>query len=405
VEDSIVIVGASHAAAQAVDSLRREGHAGRIVLVGEEPQIPYQRPPLSKKYLSGELGADRLWIRPAEFYGRLGVELLLGRRAARLDRTAHRVHLDDGTAIGYGRLLLATGSRARPATVPGTDLAGVHTLRSIADVDGIRAGLESARRVVIVGAGYIGLECAASCARLGLEVTVLEMAERVMSRVVAPQMSAFYTDQHRAHGVKVRLNERVVAFEGAGSISAVRCADGVSHPADMVIVGIGVVPNIELAADAGIACDNGIAVDLQCRTSDPDVYAIGDCVSQPSLRYGRRIRLESVDNAFEQAKTAAANMCGRELVHDKLPWFWSDQYDLKLQIVGLSQDYDRVVLRGDLSSCAFSCCYLASDELIALDAVNHVKDFMSARKLIAQRARFDLARLADGSVSLKDAVA
>jgi 3-phenylpropionate/trans-cinnamate dioxygenase ferredoxin reductase subunit len=403
-EDSIVVVGASHAAAQAVDSLRREGHAGRIVLVGDEPRIPYQRPPLSKKYLSGELEADRLWIRPAEFYERLGVELRLGRRAVRIDRTAHRVHLDDGTAIDYGRLLLATGSRARGAGVPGADQEGVHTLRSMADVDGIRAGLPSARRVVIVGAGYIGLECAASCAKLGLEVTVLEMADRVMSRVVAPEMSAFYTDQHRAHRVAVQLNQHVVAFEGAGRVSAVRCADGIAYPADMVIVGIGVVPNVELAAEAGITCDNGIAVDLHCATSDPDVYAIGDCASQHSLRYGRRIRLESVDNAFEQAKTAAANLCGRELVHDKLPWFWSDQYDLKLQIVGLSQGYDRVVLRGEPASCAFSCCYLAADELIALDAVNHVKDFMSARKLIAERARFDLEKLADAGVTLKDAV-
>jgi 3-phenylpropionate/trans-cinnamate dioxygenase ferredoxin reductase subunit len=404
VEDTIVIVGASHAAAQAVDSLRREGHAGRIVLIGDEPQIPYQRPPLSKKYLSGELGADRLWIRPVEFYDRLGVELMLGRRAVRLDRMARTVHLDDGTPIGYGRLLLATGSRARPATVPGADLQGIHYLRSIADVDGIRAGLVSARRVVIVGAGYIGLECAASCIKLGLQVVVLEMAERVMSRVVAPEMSAFYTDEHRSHGAEIRLGENVTAFEGTGRVRAVRCADGSAHAADLVIVGIGVLPNVELAAEAGIACDNGIAVDEHCRTSDPGVYAIGDCVSQPSLRYGRRVRLESVDNAFEQAKTAAANLCGRELVHDKLPWFWSDQYDLKLQIVGLSAGYDRVVLRGDLAARAFSCCYLAGDELIALDAVNHVKDFMSARKLIAGRARFDLARLADASVTLKEAV-
>lgn len=402
-EDSIVIIGASHAAAQAVDSLRHEGHAGRIVLIGDEPQIPYQRPPLSKKYLSGELPADRLRIRPAEFYERLGVELMLARRATRLDRAAHEVELDDGSRIDYGRLLLATGSRARPATVPGADLPGVHCLRSVADVDRIRAGLGSARRVVIVGAGYIGLECAASCARLGLEVTVLEMAGRVMSRVVAPQMSAFYTDQHRAHGVQIRLNEQVIAFEGTGRVSAVRCADGAAHPADLVIVGIGIVPNVELAAAAGIACQDGIAVDLHCCTSDPDIYAIGDCASQQSLRYGRRIRLESVDNAFEQARTAAANLCGRELVHDKVPWFWSDQYDLKLQIVGLSQGYDHVILRGDPASCAFSCCYLTGDELVALDAVNQVKDFMSARKLIAERAHFDLARLADATLSLKDA--
>jgi 3-phenylpropionate/trans-cinnamate dioxygenase ferredoxin reductase subunit len=288
--------------------------------------------------------------------------------------------------------------------VPGADLAGIHYLRTLADVDAIRAQLAAGKRAVIVGAGYIGLECAASLVKLGLSVTVLEMAERVMSRVVAPEMSAFYTGEHRAHGVAIRLNEQVVAFEGRGRVSAVRCADGTTHPADLVIVGIGILPNVGLAAEAGIACDDGIAVDGHCRSSDPYVFAIGDCCSHPSPRYGRRIRLESVDNAFEQAKTAAANLCGRELLHDKVPWFWSDQYELKLQIVGLAQGYERIILRGDPAGRAFSCCYLRDDELIALDAVNHVKDFMSARKLIAERACFDLARLADPAVALKDAV-
>lgn len=403
-DDTFLVIGASHAAAQAVDSLRREGHAGRIVLVGDEPVLPYQRPPLSKKYLAGEMERDRLWIRPATFYEPLGVEFVLGRRAQRLDASRRRVELDDGSVIDYGRLLLATGSRARPVDVPGADLAGIHYLRTLADVDAIRAQLAAGKRAVIVGAGYIGLECAASLVKLGLSVTVLEMAERVMSRVVAPEMSAFYMGEHRAHGVAIRLNERVVAFEGRGQVSAVRCADGTTHPADLVIVGIGILPNVELAAEAGIACDNGIAVDGYCRSSDPYVFAIGDCCSHPSPRYGRRIRLESVDNAFEQAKTAAANLCGRKLLHDKVPWFWSDQYELKLQIVGLAQGYDRIVLRGDPAGRAFSCCYLRDDELIALDAVNHIKDFMSARKLIAERARFDLARLADPAVTLKDAV-
>jgi 3-phenylpropionate/trans-cinnamate dioxygenase ferredoxin reductase subunit len=315
------------------------------------------------------------------------------------------VGLDDGSSLEYGRLLLATGGRARPATVPGAALRGVHYLRTIADVDAIRPGLAPGKRAVIVGAGYIGLECAASLSKLGLAVTVLEMADRVMNRVVAPEMSAFYTAEHRAHGVDIRLDERVAAFEGADVVGGVRCADGSLYPADLVIVGIGIVPNVELAAAAGIACDDGIAVDEHCRTSDPRVFAIGDCASQPSPRYGRRIRLESVDNAFEQARTAAANLCGREVAHDKVPWFWSDQYELKLQIVGLSQGYDRVILRGDPATRAFSCCYLRGDELIALDAVNHVKDFMSARKLVAERARFDLARLADPDVTLKDATA
>jgi 3-phenylpropionate/trans-cinnamate dioxygenase ferredoxin reductase subunit len=404
-EDTIVIIGASHAAAQAVDSLRREGHAGRIVLVGDEPELPYQRPPLSKKYLSGELDRERLWIRPAAYYGQQRVELMLGRRAVGLDTAARRVTLDDGASLDYGRLLLATGSRARPATVPGADLPGVHYLRTIADVDGIRPALAPGRRAVIVGAGYVGLECAASLVKLGLAVTVLEMADRVMSRVVAPEMSAFYTTEHRAHGVDIRLDERVASFEGSDRVTGVRCADGSLYPADLVIVGIGILPNAELAAAGGIACDDGIAVDEHCRTSDPHVFAIGDCASHPSPRYARRIRLESVDNAFEQAKTAAANLCGREVAHDKVPWFWSDQYELKLQIVGLSQGYDRVVLRGDPATRAFSCCYLRGDELIALDAVNHVKDFMAARRLVAERARFDLAKLADPEVALKDATA
>jgi len=403
-DDTILVIGASHAAAQAVDSLRREGHRGRLVLVGDEPHLPYQRPPLSKKYLSGEFERDRLWIRPAAYYEQQRVEFLPGRRAVRIDRAAHRVELDDGSALAYGRLLLATGGRARPMTVPGADLEGVHCLRTIADVDAIRAQLGAGRRAMIVGAGYIGLECAASLVKLGLSVTVLEMADRVMSRVVAPEMSEFYSQAHRSHGVRILLDQRVTAFEGAGRVAAVRCADGSLHPADLVIVGIGLVPNVELAAAAGIECDNGIAVDLHCRSSDPDVFAIGDCASQQSLRYGRRVRLESVDNAFEQAKTAAANLCGREVVHDKVPWFWSDQFDLKLQIVGLSMDYDRVILRGDPATQAFSCCYLQDDELIALDAVNHARDFMPARRLIAERARFDLARLADPGVTLKDAV-
>jgi 3-phenylpropionate/trans-cinnamate dioxygenase ferredoxin reductase subunit len=403
-DDTFVIVGASHAAAQAVDSLRREGHPGRLVLVGDEPGLPYQRPPLSKKCLAGERDADRLWIRPAAFYEQRGVELLPGRRAMRLDAAARVVELDDGRRLGYRKLLLATGARARRMDVPGADLDGVHALRTLADVEAIRRDLAPGGRAVIVGAGYIGLECAASLAGFGMSVTVIEVAERVMSRVVAPDMSAFYAARHRAHGVEVLLRRQVTAFEGVGHVRAVRCADNSLYPADVVIVGIGIRPNVELAADAGIACDNGIAVDEHCETSDPDVFAIGDCASFPSQRYGRRIRLESVDNAFEQARTAAANLCGRPVIHDKVPWFWSDQYDLKLQIVGLAEGYDHVVLRGDPDSLAFACCYLRGDELLALDAVNDNRDFMPARRLVAERARFDLGRLADPATPLREAV-
>ena len=359
---------------------------------------------LSKKYLSGEFERERLWLKPRSFYESHGVELKLGRRAIALDAAAQSVTLDDGAALGYDQLLLATGSRPRPLDAPGADLGGVHYLRSIADVDGIRAELGPGRRIVIVGAGYIGLECAASCAKLGHDVTVLEMAERVMSRVVAPEMSAFYSEEHAAHGVKIHCDTMVAALEGDGRVREVVCRDGSRYPADLVIVGIGIVPNVELARAAGIACDNGIAVDGHCRTSHAAVYAIGDCCSHPSPRYGRRIRLESVDNAFEQAKTAAANMCGRETVHDRVPWFWSDQYELKLQIVGLAQGYDRVVLRGDPSGKAFSCCYLRGRELLAVDCVNQARDFMAGKKVIAERPAMDLDRLADPAIPLREAV-
>ncbi|MBP6514751.1 MAG: FAD-dependent oxidoreductase [Steroidobacteraceae bacterium] len=404
-EQTFIIVGAGQGAQQAVDSLRREGFAGRLVLVGDEPVLPYQRPPLSKKFLAGDFERERLTLRPASFYEQNRCELMLGRRATRLDRAARSVTLDDGALLNYDRLLLATGSRVRLADVPGASLAGVHYLRSIADVDGIRADAQPGRRAVIVGAGYVGLECAATCVKLGLDVTVLEMADRVMSRVVAPEMSAFYAAEHAGHGVDILCNARVSAFEGKDRVEAVSCADGSRYLADLVVIGIGILPNIELAQEAGIHCDNGIAVDDRCRTSDPEVFAIGDCCSLPSHRYGRRIRLESVDNAFEQAKSAAANMCGRDVVHDKVPWFWSDQFELKLQIVGLSQDYDQVVLRGDPGTRNFSCSYLRGGELIALDAVNHAKDFMGARKLIAERAKPDLQRLADAAVPIKETVA
>lgn len=403
-QDTILIIGASHAAAQAVDSLRREGHSGPLILAGEEPFLPYQRPPLSKKFLTGELEAERLWIRPESFYAKQEVELKLGQRATAIDRGRREVTFDDGSRLAYGRLLLATGARPRPAPLPGAALAGVYGLRSLADVEAIRQDLAPGRRAVLIGAGFIGLECAASLVRLGLEVTVLEMADRVMSRMIAPEMSAFYSSVHAAEGVRLLTGQQVSAIEGEQRVSGVLCADGSRHPADLVIVAIGVLPNVELAAAAGLACDNGIAVDEHCRSSDPDIYAIGDCCSFPSQRYGRRVRLESVDNACEQAKTAAANLCGTSTVHDKLPWFWSDQYELKLQIVGLSQGHDRVVLRGDVAGRKFSCCYLHGQELLALDAINQPGEFMAAKRLIGERSRFDPDRLADPAIPLKEAV-
>jgi len=403
-QDTIVVAGGGHAAAQVVDSLRRDGYAGRLVMVCGEAMIPYQRPPLSKKYLGGELEAERLPIRPASFYESIHCELVLGNPVVGIDAAARRIRLSDGGSLDYDKLVLAIGGHARPLPVPGADLPGVHVLRTMADVQAIRARIRPGVRVAVVGAGYIGLETAATFRKLGLDVTVIEMMDRVMNRVVAPEMSRFYQAEHAGHGVNVLTDRKVSRFLGNGSVHAVECTDGTQVPADLAIVGIGLVANTALAQAAGLACDDGIAVDEHCRTSDPDIYAIGDCCSHPSPRYGRRVRLESVDNAFEQAKSAAANICGKEVPHDKTPWFWSDQYELKLQIVGLSQGYDRVVLRGDPAARSFSCCYLRGGELIALDAVNHGKDFMAARKLIAERVRPDPAKLADDGVSLKETV-
>lgn len=405
--ERIVIVGGGQAAVQAIDTLRRKGFTGELVLIGDEPWLPYQRPPLSKKYLAGALERERLLLRPQHFYESHAIEARLGRRVEEISRTEQRLRLDDGSTVAYDALLLATGSRPRPLVVPGADLEGVYFLRTIADVERIRAELVPGRRLVVVGGGYIGLEVAATAREAGLEVTVLEMADRVMNRVVCPQLSTFYEAEHARHGVRILCNSRVralAASPGSRRVHAVVTEDGMEHAADAVVVGVGVLPADELAVGAGLACENGVVVDDHCRTSDPGIYAAGDCTSHPSLHYDRRLRLESVDNAFEQGASAALNVLGIETIHDKVPWFWSDQYDLKLIIIGVCQGHDTVVTRGDPASRAFSVCYLRGGELIAVDTVNSPKDQMAARKLIAARARPNLDKLADHSVPLRDAV-
>ncbi len=403
----IVIVGAGQAADQAVHTLRRKGFTGKLAVVGEEPWLPYQRPPLSKKYLAGALDRERLVLRPQHFYTEHSVDTHLGRRVQEISRDARRVRLDDGSVLPYDALLLATGSKPRLLTVAGGDLAGVHTLRSIADVERIRADLGNGKRLVIIGGGYIGLEVAATARELGLDVTVLEMAERVMNRVTCNEVSAFYEAEHARHGVRIITNTKVQALaadSSTGRVRAVLTDDGAEHPADLVIVGVGVTASDELAVAANIECANGIVVDEHCRMSDPAIYAAGDCANHPNLHYGRRVRLESVDNAFEQAATAAHNLLGTSTVHDKVPWFWSDQYDLKMIIVGLCQGHDTVVMRGSAASRSFSACYLRDGELIAIDSVNSPKDQMAARKLIAARARPNLDKLGNPDISLRDAV-
>jgi 3-phenylpropionate/trans-cinnamate dioxygenase ferredoxin reductase component len=405
----VVIAGAGQAAVQAVETLRRRGYEGRIVLIGDESHEPYQRPPLSKAFLGGALETERLWLRPSRFYADHHVELHLSRRVARLDRDRGRVELDDGTAVPYEALLLATGGSARDAAVPGTGLEGVYTLRTLADAQRIRQELRAGLRLVVVGGGYIGLEVAATSCKLGLEVTVLEMAERLMSRVVSVPVSDFFEAEHARHGVQVRCGARVRALAAArpGSmrVGSVLCEDGTVFPADLVLIAIGIAPEEAMAAAGGLTCANGIVVDEHCRTTDARIYAAGDCTNHPSLHYGRRVRLESVDNAFEQGASAALNLLGIPTAHDKVPWFWSDQFDLKLVIVGLSHDHDAAVLRGDPESRSFSLCYLRHGELIAIDTVNRPKDQIAARKLIASRARFDPRLLEKADLGLKDCVA
>ena len=403
----VVIVGAGQAATQAIHTLRQKGYRGGIALIGDEPYLPYQRPPLSKKYLASQLERDRLLIRPAQFYADHGVDARMGRRATRIDRPARKVILDDGAILPYDALLLATGSTPRKLTAPGANLEGVHVLRTIADVDGIRAQASAGKRLVIVGGGYIGLEVAAIGREMGLDVTVLEMADRVMNRVVCSPISAFYQAEHEKHGVKIVCHARVKAIaadESGRKARAVGCDDGSEYPADVVLVGVGVVPLDSVAQEAGLECANGIVVDEYCRTSDPAIYAAGDCTNHPSLRYGKRLRLESVDNAFEQGASAALNMLGIPTVHDKVPWFWSDQYDIKLIIIGLCAEHDSVVTRGDPASRSFSACYLRNGELIAVDTINHPKDQMAARKLVAMRVKPDLNKLGNPDIPLKDCI-
>jgi len=405
--EHIVIAGAGQAAVQAVDTLRRRGFTGKLSMVGDEPWLPYQRPPLSKKYLAGALERERLIIRPAQFFAAHQVDTQLGRRVSEILRREQRVRLDDNTLLAYDALLLATGSRPRSLAAPGTELAGVHVLRTLADADRIRAECAPGGRMVIIGGGYIGLEVAATARGLGLEVTVLEMAQRVMSRVTCAQLSAFYESEHARQGVRILCNARVRALAAdphSGRVRAVLTEEGGEHPADIVIVAVGVAPADELARAAGIECENGIVTDVHCRTSQEAIYAAGDCASHLNRQYGRHLRLESVDNAFEQGSTVALNLLGTATPHDKVPWFWSDQFDLKLVIVGVSHGYDTVILRGAPASRSFSACYLRGGELIAIDTVNQPKDQMAARKLIAAHVRPNPDKLADPAIALKDAL-
>lgn len=399
----IVIIGAGQAAAQAITSLRQGGYAGALTLIGDEPALPYQRPPLSKAYMKGEFEESRLYFRPAAWYEDQNVNLVIGQRATAIDRAARRVSLEDGGSAVYDKLIIATGARARKCPVPGAELDSIHDLRTLADVERIRPQMVRERRIVIVGAGYIGLEAAAVARQMGLDVTVLEMAERVLARVTSPVISAFYETVHAGEGVAIRTGARLASLKGeGGGVAAAVLDDGTEIAADLALIGIGILPNVELAEEAGVECSDGIVVDEDARTSDPDIFAAGDCARRPLVHYGRAGRLESVHNAIEQGKLAAAAILGKARLKEDCPWFWSDQYDLKLQIAGLSQGYDDIVLRGDRAMRKFAAFYLKEGVLIGVDAVNAPPEFMMAKRMIVAKARPDPAQLADQDVSMKE---
>lgn len=399
----VVIVGAGHAGGTAAAALRQHGHTGAITLVGAEDLLPYQRPPLSKAWLKGEVDAAGLVLRPDAFYAERGVETRLNHRALRIDRSARLVHTDRGGPLPYDKLILAMGARPRTLSVPGSDLSGVTPLRSVADAQRLKAVLASGARLAVIGGGYIGLETAAAARALGAEVVVIEAMSRVLARVADERLSAFIEDYHRARGVRFELEAVVAALTGvAGRVTGVALADGRVIDADVVLVGVGAVPNIELAQEAGLDCADGVEVDERSRTSDPDILAIGDLTRRPVPPYAGSFRLESVANAVEQARQAAACIVGAPASAAEVPWNWSDQYDLKLQLAGLRVDADTVVLRGEPASGSFALFHLRGDVIRAVEAVNAPAEFIAGRKLIARGQAIDAARLHDAATSMKE---
>ncbi|WP_011297643.1 MULTISPECIES: NAD(P)/FAD-dependent oxidoreductase [Cupriavidus] len=396
---TVVIVGAGQAGLQAATSLRQAGFDGRIRLVGDEPCIPYERPPLSKSYLAGETGLDGLWLRPEMFYGKERIELELGQTATAIDRQTRQVELASGRKVAYDRLVLATGARFRPLSVPGAELDGVLPLRTLADADALRPRLAEAREVVVIGAGFIGLEFAAVARKAGVAVHIIEMTQRLMGRVVSEQTSRFYTRAHRDWGSAFLFGTGVARILGNRRVSGVETSDGRTLPADLVLIGIGVVPNTEIAAAAGLAIDNGIIVDQNLASTDPTIFAIGDCANYPS-RFGR-CRLESVQNAVDQGQAVAAAIVGESIPYDKVPWFWTDQADLKLQIAGITAGHDRSVLRGDPESRSFSVFFFRDGTLIGVESINRPADHVVARRLLLADPRLSPEQAVDPDFDLR----
>lgn len=408
----VVIVGAGHGGAQAAIALRQNGFEGRVLVIGREPEIPYERPPLSKEYLAREKTFERICIRPAQFWEDKGIEMRLSSEVVSIDPAAHTVKLADGALVEYGKLIWATGGDPRRLSCMGADLAGVHAVRTKEDVDRLMRELDAleqqglAKRAVVIGGGYIGLEAAAVLTKFDVNVTLIEALPRVLARVAGESLSEFYQAEHRAHGVDLRTGAAMDCIEGDGTkVTGVKMADGSVLPADIVIVGIGIIPCIGPLITAGASGGNGVDVDELCRTSLPDVYAIGDCAAHANdFADGAVIRLESVQNANDMGTTAAKDICGVTAPYKATPWFWSNQYDLRLQTVGLSTGHDNAVLRGDPATRSFSVVYLKGGKVVALDCVNMVKDYVQGKKMVEARAQIAPETLADAGVPLKEMV-
>ncbi|MGR4891365.1 NAD(P)/FAD-dependent oxidoreductase [Sphingopyxis sp. LARHCG72] len=398
----VVIVGAGHGGAQVAVMLRTQKFAGSIAIIGDEPELPYERPPLSKEYFAGEKEFERIQLRPAKYWDEREVTMLLGTRVVAVDPVGHKVTTDAGEAIGYGKLVWATGGAPRMLPIPGGDLSGVQGVRTRADADAMKAASDTAGQIVVIGGGYIGLEAAAVLSKAGKKVVLLEALDRVLARVAGIELSRFYEKEHRDHGVDLRLGVCVDAIEGDGRVTGVRLADGEVIPADLVIVGIGIVPAVEPLVAAGAEGGNGVLVDALCKTSLPDIYAIGDCAAhENAFAEGAVIRLESVQNANDQANVVAKGIVGDEAGYHAIPWFWSNQYDLKLQTAGLSTGHDQAVLRGDPTTRSFSVVYLKAGRVIAIDCVNATKDYVQGRMIVTAGLHATAEQLADTETPLK----
>ena len=402
--ENLVIVGAGQSAIQCITSLRKENYSGLITLVGEEEHLPYHRPPLSKGFLEDTVSNERLYFKKLEFFIENKVQLKLGTKAEEIDIENNNIHLSDNTKLSFDKLVFATGSSVRKLDFPGKDLNSIHYLRGLDDALSIKKDLQTKQNIVVVGAGYIGLEVAAIAAKQNKSVTVIEMADRVMNRTVDPQISDYYFNLHKKNGVTFKFNTSLKEIVGTNNPEKVICSDGTEVQADMVIIGAGIMPNVELAENAGLSCDNGIVVNEFGKTDHANIYACGDCTNHPNKLLNKKIRLESVHNAMEQSKTVASSIINKSLAYNQIPWFWSDQYDHKLQIVGLSGDHDKVTMRGDMSEAKFMMFYTKDEKLIAVDAVNNSKEFLICKKLVANKVTIKPDEISNPATNLNDLI-